>query len=65
MAYANISNEESKSYIGRVALVDNNRVEIFDASKDNQGIIVWFENDGTKWAYASELEWEPQEENKT
>lgn len=58
MAYANIKNEESKSYIGRTAKINSKRVEIFDAATDNYGILVWFENGGTKWAYANELEWE-------
>lgn len=50
------SKSECASLRGRSFELDGERFQIEDASMDHGQIMVWFQNDGTRWVYASEIE---------
>lgn len=56
LCYIRIMANTGKNYRGCQFELDGETFTIQDQSWDAVGLLVWFENDGTKWVYFSEIE---------
>lgn len=50
-----MAKESNESFVGRQFELDGDVFTIDAQARDARDIIVWFENDGTKWIYLSEI----------